>query len=169
MTILGVTGQRPKSLGLKGFDANHPVWLDAYDFVARSIDDYGATRLVSGGALGFDMIAGKAAVDKGIELELALPFEGYAGEDKSVSDVWAENSVRKLRWLIKHSAEYYYVCEPGYAPWKYQVRNEKIVERSDYMVALWNGEPGGTGNCLKAAQKAGVDYEVHDPLDMSSL
>jgi uncharacterized phage-like protein YoqJ len=154
--VLGVTGHRPKSLGLDEFNPKHPVWLDAYKFVASQIKFYDLERLVSGGALGFDMIAGKAAVEHDVPLELALPFEGYDSK-------WSDKDKRRLQWLIEHSVEHYYVCSPGYDPSKYQTRNERIVQRSDLLAACWDGSAGGTRNCLRAARAAKVPYHVHDP------
>ena len=159
---LGVTGQRPKSLGLGAFDPKHPVWLDAYSFVQLSLNRIRPSRLVSGGALGFDMIAGKAAIDADVPLVLALPFEGY--------DSWGAKDKRRLSWLRERACEEFFVCDPGYAPWKYQRRNEAIVERSDYMLAFWNGGRGGTANCLEAAKSAGVGYHAYTPrLDLLDM
>jgi len=155
---IAVTGQRPKSLGLKSFDPKHPVWLDAYDYVQRNIYYYGASRLISGGALGFDMIAAKAAVDSGIELELALPFEGY--------NKWGAKDRARIAWLTMRSHTVNYICDPGYAVWKYQTRNEYMVDNADYVLALWNGSPGGTKNCLDYARKVGVGYHVHHPFGL---
>ncbi|PAD70641.1 hypothetical protein CHH83_02225 [Bacillus sp. 7586-K] len=34
-----------------------------------------------------------------------------------------------------------------------QKRNEWMVDNSDYVIAVWDGTKGGTGNCVKYAQK----------------
>jgi uncharacterized phage-like protein YoqJ len=162
VNTLGVTGQRPKSLELGAFDPKHPVWQDAYAFVQLSIRQTGATRLISGGALGFDMIAGKAAVEAGIKLELALPFPGY---DKR----WGEKDAKRLRWLINRANSWHYVCEPGFAPWKYQTRNEYIVDECDYLLAFHNGKHGGTKNCLDYAKRVGRGYHVKDPSFLTNM
>lgn len=152
---VGVTGHRPKSLGLKVFASSKAPWPMAYDYVTQFIYENNVSRLISGGALGFDMIAAKAAIDAGAELELALPFVGY--------NAWAPKDKSRLVWLRNRATEWYYVCDPGYAPWKYQRRNEAIVDRSDEMIAFWNGKPGGTGNCVGYANKQGLSVGVIDP------
>lgn len=152
---VGVTGHRPKSLGLKTFKTNEAPWPVAYDLATQFIYEHGATRLVSGGALGFDMIAAKAAIDAGLELELALPFVGY--------NAWAPKDKSRLVWLRNRAVDWYYVCDPGYATWKYQRRNEALVDRSDILLAFWNGSKSGTGNCIGYAEKQGVSVERIDP------
>ncbi len=44
-----------------------------------------------------------------------------------------------------------------------QVRNEYMVDRADLVLALWNGTPGGTGNCVRYARTRGVPVFVIDP------
>lgn len=34
-----------------------------------------------------------------------------------------------------------------------QKRNEYMVDNSDYVIAVWNGKPNGTGNTVKYAKK----------------
>ena len=34
-----------------------------------------------------------------------------------------------------------------------QKRNEYMVDNSDYVIAVWNGKPSGTGNTVKYAKK----------------
>jgi len=34
-----------------------------------------------------------------------------------------------------------------------QKRNEWMVDHSDYVIAVWDGSKGGTGNCVKYAIK----------------
>jgi hypothetical protein len=41
-----------------------------------------------------------------------------------------------------------------------QIRNRQMIEQADYLYAFWTGISKGTAGALKAAQKAGVDFEI---------
>lgn len=155
ITTMGVTGQRPKSLGLDTFNPKDPIWKDSERYITTMIIRHTPKRLVSGGALGFDMVAAKAAIDANIELYLFMPFEGY--------DSWPEKDRNRLQWLRERATEERFICEPGYAPWKYQKRNEAIVSESDFICAFHDGSSGGTKNCIDAAERAGVGYYAYKP------
>lgn len=141
--IIGLTGPRPKSLGMGAFDPGSLFWRQVSMHLAAAFGR-DVTGVISGGALGFDMIGAKVAVDRGVGVELALPFKEYESK-------WADDDKVRLKWLVNRAIKTTYVSEPGYAPWKYQVRNEYIVDNCDYLIALWNGMPGGTANCVKYA------------------
>ena len=141
--IVGLTGPRPKSLGMGDFDPGSLFWRQVAMHLGASFAR-DVTGIISGGALGFDMVGAKVAVDRGISLELALPFDGYDSK-------WGPDDKTRLRWLVNRATKTTYVSEPGYTPWKYQVRNEYIVDNCDYLIALWNGMPGGTANCVRYA------------------
>jgi len=55
--------------------------------------------------------------------------------------------------LLKRAARIVHVCEPGYAAWKMQRRNEAMVDACTHVLALWDGSSGGTENCVKYAEK----------------
>jgi uncharacterized phage-like protein YoqJ len=156
MKSLGVTGQRPKSLGLASFEPSDLVWRNAGELVRVIILHGGYEKLISGAALGFDMIAAKAAVESKIYLELAIPFDGFQKR-------WPTQDLKRLDWLINRANKVTYVCDPGYETWKYQKRNEYVVDNSDYMVALHDGSPGGTKRCLDYAVSQGKPYSVYSP------
>ena len=46
-------------------------------------------------------------------------------------------------------------CLDGYAAWKMQKRNEWMADKATRIVALWDGSPGGTANCIAYASKIG--------------
>lgn len=141
--IVGVTGHRPKSLGVD-HDLKSLFWQTVLSYKKAMLRSSDAEYLVSGGALGFDTVAVKAAFDVGIPYKLILPFEGY-------EQYWPQQDKRRLAWMVKHCNDVVFACEPGFANWKYQERNKHIVHASDFLVAFWNGEPGGTANCVRYA------------------
>jgi uncharacterized phage-like protein YoqJ len=44
-----------------------------------------------------------------------------------------------------------------------QIRNEWMVDRCDLLIAVWNGTPGGTANCVAYAKKEGCPIDYIDP------
>lgn len=141
--ILGVTGHRPKSLGVEN-DPSSVFWMTVLGYMQTLLRTSDAEYVVSGGALGFDMTSVRAAHKSNIPYKLILPFEGY-------ERYWSIADKRRLNWLVERSDDTVFACGPGYAGWKYQERNKHIVHASDFLVAFWDGSPGGTANCVRYA------------------
>lgn len=139
MIVCG-TGHRPDKLGGYTDDVFEDLVWEATEWLKAN-----QPRLViSGGALGWDQALAQAAIDLGIELTLALPFPGF-------EDRWPQASKNKLYGMM-NQANVHYVCAEGYAGWKMQERNKWMVDHADVVLALWNGTPGGTSNCVKYAE-----------------
>lgn len=68
-------------------------------------------------------------------------------------------SLRKLsisfRYLLASADLAKYVCN-GYSPACFQIRNEWMVNHSARVIAVFNGEKGGTQNTMDYAVKIGV-------------
>lgn len=142
--IVAGTGHRPDKLG--GYDSAttnrlHTLALEYLAFTRPA-------KVISGMALGWDQALAWAAMDLAIPFIAAVPFEGQQRAWPEVSQLWYDD-------LIKYADEIVYVCEPGYAAWKMQVRNQWMVDNADFVVALWDGSAGGTGNCIKYCEKVG--------------
>jgi hypothetical protein len=45
------------------------------------------------------------------------------------------------------------ICPSAYAPWRFERRNEWMVDRADRVVALWSGAEGGTARCVACAER----------------
>lgn len=153
MAIAAFTGHRPDSLGGWQADEIHEqIQAEIADTVRDLVENENVTEFVSGMALGVDQW-GAAAVIKardrlGMDLTLtaAVPFEGQA-------DKWPAKSQQQHSELLALADEVVYVCSEGYAPWKFQRRNEWMVDRCDILVAGWTGkQEGGTYNCLEYAK-----------------
>lgn len=142
--IIAATGHRPNKLG--GYDAQTFNRLVA--LADRYLREKQPAGVICGMALGWDMAFGQAAVELGIPMHAAVPFQGQEGK-------WPNSSQTYYRGLLALATSVTIVCPGGYAPHKMQVRNEWMVNRADRLCALWDGSNGGTGNC--------VGYAVNNP------
>jgi uncharacterized phage-like protein YoqJ len=154
MVTLAFTGHRGDKLGGIWLPSQGPdvVALLVDDLVRRALVSDGLT-VISGMALGWDMLVAQAAVaasDFGAPVRVigAVPFRG---QDQR----WPEASRRCWHALCDHLDEVVVVSDGGYSPATMQRRNEWMVDRCDRLVACWNGSPGGTANCVRYAEQVG--------------
>lgn len=113
---------------------------------------YGGLQIISGMALGWDQAIAVGCVRLGIPFIAAVPFEGQ-------ESMWPIHSRKMYEALLKAARSVKYVCDPGYSVEKMQIRNEWMVDNCDSILALWNGAPGGTENCVKYANLVAKPYQ----------
>jgi uncharacterized phage-like protein YoqJ len=149
--ILTGTGHRPNKLGNE-YDMRGPV-SDALRAVTRSVllrEE--PEEVVSGVALGFDMILAEEAIDLGIFVTAAIPFEGQ-------ENAWPEVSKRRYRQLLAHELVTAVICAPGgHSNHKYDHRNRWMLTRAmskpgGKLLAAWDGTAGGTRNTVMYARE----------------
>lgn len=143
--ILGFTGHRPDRLG--GYDQD--TWSSLVKFATEIMERKDPSSAVIGMALGWDLAVASACAILKVPFVAAVPFHG---QEKT----WPPESQRLYRLLLSQSKETVLVNSGQYARWKLLRRNEWMVNRSDEMVALWDGEQkGGTFQCVMYARKKG--------------
>lgn len=142
--IVAGTGHRPNKLGGYSEEATERL----VNLAMRNLG--GATRVISGMALGWDTALALAALELEIPLTAAVPFHGQ-------ERMWPKSSQDRFHKILDQADDIVYVCDKGYAAWKMQVRNEYMVDKCDVLLALWDGSEGGTGNCIKYAKKVHRD------------
>lgn len=147
--VVAGTGHRPDVLG--GYTEQARTRLT--DFARHCLNAYfktvvGDGNVISGMALGWDQALAEAAVSLGIPVLAAVPCDGQDA-------TWPQAARKRYRAFLEHSLVRVHVVCPGpYKGWKMQVRNEWMVDRCHYLLALYNGDPeGGTANCVKYAWK----------------
>ncbi len=147
--VIAATGHRPNKLGGYGEDVQRRLFTIARNYLGLSL----ATRTISGMALGWDQAFAEASYDLGIPFTAAVPFDG---QDR----MWLDDSRTHYHWLLKRAAEVRVISSGAYAPAKMQRRNVWMVNMADRVCALWDGSPGGTGNCVAHANAVGtpIDY-----------
>lgn len=139
------TGHRPDKLG--GY--SEAVTARLVDLARAALLHYRPEKVISGMALGWDTALALAALELGIPLIAAIPFEG---QEKA----WPAVSQARYRDILSRATEIVIVSAGRYSGWKMQVRNEWMVDRCDILLALWDGSEGGTRNCLRYAERKGT-------------
>lgn len=127
----------------------NPLRVRLRQLMREHLERLAPEKTFSGMALGIDQDFVSVCIDLKIPFVAAVPFV----EQPST---WPEASQRLYYALLDKAAQIVYVCEPGYASWKMQKRNEWMVDQigaDGTVLAIWDGSPGGTGNCVKYAKR----------------
>jgi hypothetical protein len=161
--VCATTGHRPDKLPDKqtGYKTPNPY----YDLVVHGMDvalntlkpDY----VITGMALGVDQWMAELCINKGIPFVAAIPFDG---QEKP----WPSHSQAKYHLLLSKAYAKYVISPGGYESWKMQTRNEWMVKSCHHLIAVWNGTPGGTANCVAYATQVGkpIYYVPLPPIGM---
>lgn len=157
MITVSFTGHRPSKLG--GFKTPNPI----YDFVNSSIEEVliklQPEKAISGMALGVDIWAAEICLKLGIPLIASVPF---VGQEK----IWPQESQDKYHAVLNQAVEKVIVCEGGYAAWKMQKRNQWMVDRSEIVIAVYDGSAsGGTANCVNYAKQQNKKMVIINPVN----
>ena len=154
--ICSFTGHRPNKLPY-GYASNNPfiIWLKSE--LTKTLSELKPEMAISGMALGVDQIAVEVCIGLGIDFVAAVPFAGQ-------ENAWPQPSREHFHSLLKKAAKIHVVSEGGYAAHKMQVRNQFMVDNSDVLIAVYNGDKaGGTANCVNYAEKTGRRIIRIDP------
>lgn len=98
-----------------------------------------------GGASGLAAKEPKTA----IRLIAAAPYKGFEAR-------WSTEWQRAYQLIIEAADLVRYIC-PGYSRDAFQRRNEWMVDHSARVIAVYNGEPGGTRNTIAYAKNAQIE------------
>lgn len=165
MKTICFTGHRPNRLG--GYDPsnekNLKILWKLRDTIERYIVEEEVITFITGMALGIDQWAAKIVLKlkekyPHIQLIAAVPCKNH-------SNKWNEESKKEWQRIIDSCNLVYYVSDEEYTSWCMQKRNEWMVDNSDLVIAVWDGTRGGTGNCVKYAEKVGKEIYRIDPKD----
>ena len=137
------TGHRPEKLSWP--EKEVIAWLEAE--ILKAIDD-GFVTFISGMARGVDIWAAEIVLrlrneGKPIHLICASPFKGF---ERS----WSEDWKHRYNYVMLRADIVKFVCD-SYSRACFQIRNEWMVDRSARVIAVFNGQPGGTKNTIDYA------------------
>jgi len=141
------TGHRPDKLG--GY--SDVVTNLLFELIQEAVIELNPQTVISGMALGFDQVLAEVSLSLDIPFIAAIPF---IGQEKQ----WPKPSQAHYHALLKHASDVVTVSSGGFSHSAMQIRNQYMVDRCDVVLALWNGSPGGTANCIRYAKN------IHKPI-----
>lgn len=142
------TGHRPEKLTRD----KKSILNDLEKEIRKAVAD-GLNVFITGMARGVDIWAAQIVLklrDEGCNVRLicACPYEGFERK-------WSQEWQKAYRKILTAADFVKYVCN-GYGPACFQIRNEWMVDHSARVIAVFNGENGGTKNTMDYATKVGV-------------
>ena len=149
--ICCVTGHRPKGFPFS-YDLEDSYFLIYLDVLKDTVEELmfeGYDHFISGMADGVDLdfassVASLSNEFEGIVLESALPYPLHTPIDPSEDDIVRNTLVNQSQKITVVSPKYFNGCM--------QKRNRYMVDNSDMVIAIWNGEKkGGTWNTIQYA------------------
>lgn len=141
--VLGVTGHRKLS-------HEQGVVREAF---RKKLKEYNPDVVITGMALGFDMLVAEVCIEEKIPFIAAIPCMNQIKK-------WPPKQKKRYREIIDKAWKYKIVSSGQFEIWKLFERNKWIVNRSNIMLSYWNGiEKGGTWATVKFAKKNKKIYE----------
>lgn len=143
------TGHRPEKL----FQPESVVKDNLEREIKAALAD-GMNVFISGMARGVDIWAAEIVLklrkkNPEIKLICASPFEGF-------EESWKADWQKRYTAIIEAADLVRFIC-PGYSRACFQIRNEWMVDHSARVIAVYNGEPGGTRNTIEYAKRKGIE------------
>lgn len=160
------TGHRPQKLSW-GLDEEHPDCISLKSILKEQIErmiEKGVCTFITGMAIGTDIWAAEIVLDlkrayPHIQLIAAIPHEG---QERS----WSEKY--KARYaVIRANANQEFVLHEHYTRSCMHERNRYMVDNSAHMIAVFNGEKGGSKETIDYAKRKGLEIIIINPDDMS--
>lgn len=143
------TGHRPEKLGIPEAELKEKLQVEIDNAIADGYTDF-----MSGMARGVDIWAAELVLAKkrennNIRLICASPFEGF--EKK-----WTYSEKLTYRKIL-NEADLVEFVSAHYSPYCFHMRNYYMVNNSQRVIAVFNGERGGTYNTIRYAREKGAE------------
>lgn len=144
--IISFTGHRSKFFPGK-YDETHEWIVSIRENLRQKLDIVRPDWIISGMALGWDMIAAEVGIELGIPVHCYIPFREQGSK-------WPPKSLERYNGIID-AADCLFICSKEYHPGAFHKRDELMVRNSDIVYALWNPvvNTGGTYHTVKYAEK----------------
>ena len=153
---LCITGHRPNKLF--GYDIHSSDYTNLRNKLDYILENSQPELTFTGMALGIDQIFAEECIRLHIPFVACVPFKGQ-------ENVWNQASKELYYSLLNCASDVVIVSDGGYSAHKLQIRNEYMVNSSDYVLAVWNRTSGGTANCVNYANQQHKPVVIINPYE----
>jgi uncharacterized phage-like protein YoqJ len=156
------TGHRPQNLpfGFREASLECTALKQCLREQIIALTELGVTHYISGMAIGVDMYAAEIVLElKAVYPKLTLEC-AFLCETQAVK--WSE-PLRERYYNIAAQCDQETLLQTHYTAGCMQRRNQYMVDQSDFLLAVWNGRPSGTGKTVLYAQSKGRPIWCIDP------
>jgi len=158
--VMAATGHRPGKLNNE-YDGTGPMSQAIKEELRKILREHQPSKVITGMALGVDMLWAEVALEEGIPVAAYIPCSGQ-------DSVWPETSRKRYRDILDQCIENKTFADK-YSPPAMRKRNQEMVDDSTILVAVWDGSSGGTSNCVKYAEKVGREMIHINPRQYQNL
>lgn len=157
------TGHRPQHLPFREGSAKFAELISDLEYeILELFSLKGVNTFITGMALGVDTYAARIIIkmkDRGSDIRLvcAIPCTDQSSR-------WSRSEREEYRYILSRADEVVFL-QDEYTPGCMQRRNEFMVNNSSYVIAVWNGNSGGTCNTAKYAMRTQKTLIRLNPLD----
>ena len=156
------TGHRPQNLSF-GFNEEDKKCSKLKKLLKKEIKTLikkeGVTCFITGMALGVDTYVAEIILELkskyDIKLECAIPC-------RTQSVKWSRKFQDRYNSILQNADEVN-VLQETYTSGCMQRRNEYMVNKSDYIIAVWDESPSGTGSTVRYAEERNKKIIVINP------
>jgi uncharacterized phage-like protein YoqJ len=143
---IAVTGHRPNKLGFE-WDGVGPISDALRNELRIIIEKYNPERILSGMALGVDMLWAEVGIAMDVTVVACIPC-------RDQEKIWRPNSQSRYHVILNHpNVTQVLVSTLPYHPDLMSEQNRWMVDHSNMLVSVWDGSPGGTANCVQYAEQ----------------
>lgn len=157
------TGHRPQNLPFRFYESDErcvALKSKLRECIIKLIEQENVRHFITGMAIGVDMYAAEIVLQLKeiypyITLEAAIPCETQASR-------WSE-PLRDRYYRIAELCDKETMLQTRYTPDCMQKRNRYMVDHADFVLAVWDGSPSGTGMTTTYARSSGKTVWTIDP------
>lgn len=143
-----VTGHRPKRLGGYSKRIKEKLLEVALDQIKSFIKE--DETVLTGMALGWDTAIAMACMITNTSFTAVVPFKGQ-------EKLWPNADIEAYNYLLDKASKVEILSNAAYSPHLMFNRDKWMVDRSDAIISLFDGECyGGTYETLRYAKKKGI-------------
>lgn len=136
---IAITGHRPNKLW-NDYDLVSPGMQAIKSTLKRAVDKFNPTVMISGMALGIDMLWAELAIEHQLPLLACIPCLNQEA-------MWPDKSKDRYRKILNYNqCTEVLVTNASYNQGCMQKRNEYMVNQCELLLAVWDGTSGGTAN-----------------------